>query len=115
MALKADSSILIGLATAAVVYGIYQINLPNTASIRASQSNNQSIESQRMAATWEAAAVVGGVSILAHDPTVFVIGGAVVILLDFTNRHANATNPVSGKVEGSASAGGVSASAGVTG
>lgn len=113
MALKADSSILVGLATSALVYGIYQVNLPTTAAVRASTANNQAIDSSRKASTWEAAAIVAGISLLSHDPTVFVIGGAVLVMLDFTHRHANSTNNVTGKVEGSASASGVSASASV--
>jgi hypothetical protein len=114
MAMKAESSLIIGLATAAVVYGIYQVNLPTTAAVRASEPNNQHIESSRKAATWEAAAIVGGVSLLAHDPTVFVIGGAVLVLMDFTHRAANATDNVSGKIAGTVSSTGVTASAGVT-
>lgn len=114
MALKADSSILIGLATAAVVYGIYQVNLPTTAAVRASTPNNQHVAASRKAATWEAAAVVGGIAVLAHDPTVFVIGGAVLVLMDFSHRAANATDNVSGQIAGTVSNTGVSASAGVT-
>jgi hypothetical protein len=113
MALPAQNSLMVGLATAAVVYGVYQINLPTTAQVRASEPQNQHIDTSRKAATWTAAAIVGGISLLAHDPTVFVIGGATLIFLDFSHRHANATDNVSGNVVGSVNSTGVSASASV--
>ena len=113
MALKAENSLMVGLATAAVVYGVYQVNLPTTASVRASSPNNQHVDTSRKAATWEAAAIVAGISLIAHDPTVFVIGGAVLIALDFSHRHANATDNVSGKIAGSVGSTGVSAQASV--
>lgn len=114
MALKVETSLVVGLATAAVVYGIYQFNLPSNAATRASQAGNQHIESARKTATWEAAAVVGGISLLAGDPTVFVIGGGVLVMLDFAHRFANNTDNVTGKLTGTASSTGVSASASVS-
>jgi hypothetical protein len=113
MALKADTSLIVGLATAALAFGIYQINLPTTAAVRASEPNNQHVDSSRKMATWEAAAAVAGVSLLAHDPTVFVIGGAVVVFLDFSHRAANSTDNVTGKIAGTVSNTGISAQASV--
>jgi hypothetical protein len=113
MAMKAEQSLIVGLATAAVVYGVYQTNLPTTAAVRASTPDNQHVDSSRKAATWEAAAVVAGISLIAHDPTVFVIGGALVIMLDFTHRHANAVDNVTGKIAGTVSNTGISAQASV--
>ena len=111
MALKPENSLVIGLATAALVYGIYTVNLPNTASVRASKANNQHIDSARKTATWEAAGIVAGVAILAHDPTVFVIGGATLIAIDFAHRIANSTDSVTGQISGSVASTGVDTSA----
>jgi hypothetical protein len=115
MALKPEMGVLGGVAVAALVYGIYQVNLPTTAAVRASSPNNQHVAGARKVSTWEAAAVVAGVSLIAKDPTIFVIGGAILVMLDFSHRYANAVSNVTGQVAGSVSSTGVSASAGVTG
>lgn len=94
--LKAEISLPIALATAAVVYGIYQTKLPSVAESRLSQPNNQHLQSARRAATIEAAAVVGGISLLAKDPTILVVGGALVVVEDWIHRHADATHPQTG-------------------
>jgi hypothetical protein len=113
MALKAEHSLLIGLATAAAVGVVYQQNLPSNAQVRASSPNNQHINTSRTVATWEAAAIVAGIAFLAHDPTVFVIGGVTMIALDFGARHANATDNVTGQIAGSVTSTGISANASV--
>jgi hypothetical protein len=48
---------------------------------------------------WMAAAVVSGISLLAKDATVFIVGGAMVVGLDWLTRYANWTNPASGKLD----------------
>ena len=49
-------------------------------------------------ATWISAAVVAGISLLAADPTIFIVGGAMVITMDVTHRHANTVNPATNKM-----------------
>ena len=98
MALKPETSLTVGLATAALVWAVYQSHMPTTADVRASQPNNQIVDSQRKVSTWTAAGIVAAVSLISHDPTVFVIGGAMVIALDFTHRAANATSPSTNKI-----------------
>ena len=96
--LKQEDARLTGLAVAAVDGGIYAVHVPTVAAARASAAGNKHIEASRKSATWTAAVVVVGASALAKDPTVFVIGGVVVIALDFAHRIANATDRQSGQV-----------------
>jgi len=98
MALKTETALLTGLATAAVVVAVYQHNLPPAAQVRASAPGNPHVASSRRQAAIIAAGVVGAISILAKDPTVFVIGGATLIALDVTHRAANATDHTTGKI-----------------
>jgi hypothetical protein len=98
VALKQQDALITGLATAAIVIAVYQQHMPGVASEKASAPGNVHIGSARHSAALTAAAVVGGVSILAHDPTVFVIGGSVLIALDVAHRAANATDNQSGKI-----------------
>jgi hypothetical protein len=98
MALKQEDALLTGLATAAVVYAVYQTHLPTVAGVRASKPGNKAVEASRKQATVIAVGVVAGISLLARSPTVFVIGGAMVIGLDVVHRMANATDNTTGKV-----------------
>lgn len=98
--LKPEVSIPAGLATAAVVYGVYSNALPNAADIRTAPPQNTDVDAARKQAAWTSAAVVGAVSLMAGDPTIFVIGGAVLVALDWMTRHADAVNPITGKVDG---------------
>lgn len=96
--LKQEDALLTGLGVAAVVGAIYAVHAPTVAAVRASAPNNMHAEAVRKGATWTAAIVVVGSSLLAKDPTVFVIGGVVVIALDFAHRFANNTDNQSGQL-----------------
>lgn len=93
VALKIESSVLAGLATATVVYGVYQAALPSQADIRSLESNNADVMAAERTAEWASAGIVSGVSLIARDPTIFVIGGTVVVALAWMNRYANAVKP----------------------
>jgi hypothetical protein len=96
--MKPEVSIPVGLATAAVVYGIYSNATPTIADIRVGPAQDQNIDASRKMASWTAAVVVSGISLIAKDPTVFIIGGAMVVALDWWTRHANAINPDTGTI-----------------
>lgn len=89
-------SLGVGLATAALVWGIYQGSLPSVADVRVSQPGDKDLSSTERAATWTAAAAVAGVSLIAKDPTVFILGGSMVVILAWTHRHANQYSPGQG-------------------
>lgn len=95
-----EVSIGVGLATAALVYGVYQNGLPTVADIRSLDAHNKDIDAAERGATWTAAAVVAGVSLIAKDPTVFTIGGTMVVAMAWYHRHANMVHPTTGKVVG---------------
>jgi len=98
MALRTpEVSIGVGLAVGTVVYGIYQGALPPVADVRSLDAHNQDVAASERMAGWTAAAVVAGISLLAKDGTVFIIGGSMVIAMSLRHRHANAVNPVEGR------------------
>lgn len=98
MALKIEASVLGGLATGALVYGTYQMALPTTADVRSLEANNTDIDRSEKVAAWTSAAVVSGVSLIARDPTIFVIGGTMMIGLSWMHRHASAVTPATQSV-----------------
>jgi hypothetical protein len=106
--LKPEVSLPIAAATATIVFGIYQTTNPNVAQTRVTSPGNPAIDSSRKTATWLSAAVVAGISLLASDPTIFIVGGAMVVAMDMIHRHAGTVNPATNKMvasgEGSATA-----------
>jgi hypothetical protein len=98
MALKPEVSLGLAAATGTVVWAIYDHSMPKPVDTRASAAGNPSVDSQRRIASWTAAAAVAGISLLAKDPTIFIVGGAMVIALDWTHRHANVVDNVTNKV-----------------
>lgn len=98
MARKAEVSIGLGLATATVVFAIYN-RQPGQADIRVGKAGDEHIEAVRKQNAWTAAGIVAAISLLAKDPTIFIIGGTTVVALDWTTRVNNWTNPLSGRVD----------------
>lgn len=95
---KPEISLGLGLATATVVYAIYQ-KMPNAADIRVGKPGDEHLESVRKQNAWMAAATVAGISLLAKDATIFIIGGATVVVLDWMARANTWTNPLSGRID----------------
>lgn len=86
----------LGLAVGAVVIGLYQKGMPNSADVRAGKPGDEHLEAVRKQNAWMAAGTVAGISLLAKDPTIFIIGGMMVVALDVITRVNNFTNPVTG-------------------
>lgn len=98
--MKPEISIPAALATATIVYAVQGRGLPEMANIRANgESGDQIIESVRKQNAWLAAGTVAGISLIARDPVVFIVGGVMVVALDWLTRVNNFTNPLSNRVE----------------
>lgn len=95
--LKPEVSLPVALAVGTMVYAVHSNSTPTIADIRSAPPNDDTIDSSRKMATWTSAAVVSFVSLVARDPNIFIIGGAMVIAMDFYERHANTVNPETGK------------------
>lgn len=91
--LKPEVSIGVGLATAAVVYGVYTTAVPNIADTRSLPPQTGDIVAAERQAAWMSAAVVGAISLIAKDPTVFILGGSMVVALSWWYKHAETVNP----------------------
>ena len=91
--MKPELSIGVGLATAAVVYGVYNVALPTVAEVRVNDKDDADIGAAEKTAAWTAAAVVAGISLIAKDATVFIIGGAMTVALSWWYKHGNQVNP----------------------
>lgn len=96
--LKPQGSVGLGIATGVLVYTIYDRSLPDAATMHATRPYDINIESGRKKAAYTSAAVLSAVTLLTKDVTVFVLGGIVLIALDFHARHANVTAPDTGSL-----------------
>jgi hypothetical protein len=98
---KPEISLGLGLATATVVYSIYN-RMPNQGDIRASHpgAGQDVLDSVRKQNSWLAAGTVAGISLLAKDMTIFILGGLTIVTLDWVTRINAFHNPVTGSMVG---------------
>lgn len=90
---------MVGVAGVAVVYGLYQLNMPNMTEVHGAKPHNESVSSSQKKAMWGSAATVGALFLLTKDATVFTLGGLMFLYEEWSYRHANAVHPMSGKVQ----------------
>lgn len=98
MALKPEFSIMGGLAVGAIVFAIHSQATPTQADIQALPPGLPDIDSAERKATIMSAGVVAGVSLIAKDPGIFLIGSAMTIALALWTRHSNHTTGMGGGV-----------------
>jgi hypothetical protein len=91
-----QASVIASLATGILVYAVWNQNVPTTGTIHATDANDINIEASRKKAAIETAGVLAVVTLLTKDVNVFILGGVVLFALDFSTRHANASNPATG-------------------
>lgn len=96
MALEPSASIGTGLAVAGVVYAIHSNMTPTVADIQALPAGNKDVDKAEKKATWLGIGIVSGISLLAKDPTIFVIGSVAVVGMAFITRHSNWTETATG-------------------
>lgn len=97
MGLKPEVSIMAGLATAALVFGIHQQATPRQADIQALPQGTPDIDRAEKAATWTSVVAVSGISLLARDPGIFIIGSGAVIAMSLWTKNSNWTESVMGR------------------
>lgn len=96
---KPEGSIVAGLAVVALVYADYSIHLGSMVQVQKTASNDDDVEASRKKAGWSSLVLVSGVSLLAKDPWIFVLGSAAIIAMEASARHAIMTNSDTGRIE----------------
>lgn len=97
MSLKPNEEIMAGSFAIAAVIGIFQMEAPNFADVKAAPSNNPTVHKSIKTAVLTSAAVVSGVALLSKSPAVYVMGGVTIAILGWTGYHANAVSAHTGK------------------
>ena len=87
--LKPSDELVVGATSVAIVLAIFANNVPNLADIRADKPGNVNTHKSTKLAAITATAVVGSLALLGKSPTVFTIGGAVILLEVWKSHFAN--------------------------
>ncbi|MGW7281664.1 hypothetical protein ACWGIV_25875 [Streptomyces sp. NPDC054844] len=97
MALKPEFSVMGGLAVGALVFAIHSQATPTQADMQGLPAGTPDIDAAERKATILSAGVVSAVSLIAGDPTIFVMGSAMTIALALWTRHSNWVEGIGGK------------------
>jgi hypothetical protein len=94
--LKPPESVGVSIATAALVFGVYQYSLPGLTEVHGAMPHNNNVASSQKKAMWESATIVSGAFLLTKDSNVFMAGTLAFLFLEWSYRHANAVHPETG-------------------
>lgn len=97
--LKPEGSLMAGIATAGLVYTVYQLNVGPVSSAQATDDNHPVLESSRKKAGYISFALVGILGLIAKDGNILTLGWGSVAVMELTYRHAIMANPQSGKMQ----------------
>lgn len=96
--LKPENSVIAGIATMGAVYGIYQLNAGPVASVVMTEPNHPAVTSSRKKAGWTSVIFVAGLSLIARDANIAILGGATIIAMELSYRHAIMAHPETGQM-----------------
>lgn len=91
--LDRKTSLGVGLGEMAIVYGIYDLIMPEMVNVRAADSNDVHLGTAEKTARWTSGGVVLGLTLITRDTTVFIMGATMVVALSWGYRHANVVDP----------------------
>ena len=102
-----DSSVGLGLGTAAAVTALYSMSLPGLTDIRVSEPHEPNVESSRKAAAVKSIILIGTVYLITRDRYVVIIAGAVMTAVDYAVKHQNGIDPMTQRLDVSTGGGSI--------
>ncbi len=96
--LSPEGSIIAGMATVGLVYAVYQLDAGSVSQVAASDPGHPANTGSIKKAGYTAFIMVAGVSLLARDPNIAILGMASVIAMDLHYKHAHMANPDTGQL-----------------
>lgn len=96
--LSGENSIIASLATVALVLGVYNMKVGPVSDVHATAPNDGNIQAAVRKAGWTAVIAVAGLTLLAKDKNIAILGGAAIIAEELSYRHALMTNPGTGQI-----------------
>jgi hypothetical protein len=86
------------LGVVGVVYAVHSNVLPPKAVMNATDAYDSNLEAARKQAAILSIGVVGGISLLAKDPNILIVGGLAAIALDWVSRYCIMRHPATGQI-----------------
>lgn len=96
---KPENSIIAGIATIALVGATYQLDVGSVSQVHASDAGHGANTAGIKKAGFTSLILVAGITLLARDPNILILGGASIIAFHAHYRHANLVNPNTNMVE----------------
>lgn len=92
--MKPEVSLGVALAVGTAVFAIHTVATPTMADTRTLDAGNKDVASSERTATWMSAGLVATISLMAKDPTIFIVGGAMTVAMAWWSRHSNSLSPI---------------------
>lgn len=96
--LKPENSIIAGIATIGLVYAIYQMNVGPLSQAHASDPNHPALETSRKKAGYTAFIAVAGITLIAKDANIGILGFLTIVAEEVQIRHAIMVEPNTGRM-----------------
>jgi hypothetical protein len=87
--LQASDEMIIAATSVALVYAIFNGGTPNLADVRADAKGNANTHAATKMAAITSIAAVGTLALIAKSPTVFTVGGAMILFETWKYHFAN--------------------------
>lgn len=97
--LKPENSVVAGIATIALVAAVYQLDAGSVSQVHASDAGHGANTAGIKKAGYTNLVLVAGLTLLARDPNILILGGAAIVAFQAHYRHANLVNPNNNMVE----------------
>ena len=94
--LKPEGSITAGIATAGLVYSIYQMDVGPVSQVQMTDANHPALESSRKKAGYTSFIAVAAITLIARDTNIGILGFATIIAMEAHYRHAIMSDPLTG-------------------
>jgi hypothetical protein len=91
--LKPENSMIAGLAVVGLVIANYNLHNGSGVSVRATEANNSLTKSANNSAGWSSLVMVAGISLLAKDPNIAILGFSAIIAMHSTYLEHIAVSP----------------------
>lgn len=96
--LKPEGSLMMGAAVAGLVWANYQQNVGSVKDAQATDAHHPILETSRKKAGYSSLVLVAGIGLLAKDVNIVILGGAAIMAMELSYRHAIMTHPVTGQL-----------------
>jgi hypothetical protein len=97
--LKPSESVVMAAATVGGVVAVYQTHIGTIAQAHATDSNHPANETSRKKAGYMALAFVAGLTLVTKDANIGILGGATIIAMEISSRHAIMASPLNGQIQ----------------